>query len=103
MHFYIIHKCIHVYIVGTMNVVAGVEKLNAASNFYQLDDHSLSMQFVINDAASEDRAEMCFISDHYGRKRVRVSQANEIKEACKYLNIRTYTYVHLDVHTYVYT
>ena len=103
MYFHIIHKCIHVCIVGTTNVVAGAEKLNAASNFYRLDDHSLHMQFVINDAASDNRAEMCFISDHYVRRRVRVSQGNEINKACKYIHTYTYiyvcTYIHMCIHS----
>jgi len=47
--------------------------INALSGVDQLDNFSINIatvQYVINDEASGDRAEKCFISIHYGRRRL---------------------------------
>ena len=65
-----------------MNVIAQAENLNASSAIYQLSNCSLHMHRAINDAASDDRAEICSISND--RRRVAITQANETNKACKY-------------------
>ena len=82
-----------VTVADPMNVVTKVESLNAINSVHQLDNCSFEVATVnnycvINDTASDDRAERASIADYClynGRRPFLVFQANKTNKPCKYI------------------
>ena len=94
-HIYSVYLCMHVCIIGKMNLVIEAENLNTTSRTYQLDNCSLHMHCVIDDASSNDKEEPYSTSNYYlynGRRQVVVCQANETNKTRKYTHICIYTF-----------
>ena len=86
MHTVFIHGCI--FITDAMSVVTETESFNTVD---QLDNGSFevaTINCVINDTASNDKAERPSIGDyclHNGRRPFLVSQTSKTNKSCKYI------------------
>ena len=78
------------FITGTRKVITEAENLKAISSVHQLDNCSFevtTVHCVIDDAASDDRAERAAVGDYYlhnGRRSFVISQTNK---PCKYIYV----------------
>ena len=89
---YIMHYTYHLtcvlYNTGSMDV--NIEAVSALSNAHQLNNclvDNSTVECLINDGASDDRAVKCCISNHYhynGRRRIVVVEATAEDKQCAY-------------------
>ena len=89
--------CIIIFITGAVNVVAEAENLNTISSVHQSNNYSFevtTVRYIIDDAASDDRAERASIGGCYlynGRRSIIVSRNDKADKPCKY----NFTFVHI--------
>ena len=97
IHIRCLFICIIIFITGAVNVVAEAENLNTISSVHQSNNYSFEVtivHYIIDDAASDDRAERASIGNCYlynGRRSIIVSQSDKADKPCKY----NFTFVHI--------
>ena len=86
------------FITDAVNVVAEAENLNTISSVHQSNNYSFEVTtvhyIIIDDAASDDRAERASTGDCYlynGRRSIIVSHNDKADKPCKY----NFTFVHI--------
>ena len=81
-----------VYTPDTVDINIEAENLGALSSVFHLDynspvDNSNLQSRVVDDGASDDRAEKCYIScDYYYRKRYLALNSTAADKQCKYVH-----------------
>ena len=81
---------VYMYKTDNVDVNTEAENLTALSSVYQLDyssvDNSAIQCCVVQNVASDDRADKCSISDYYHhRKRYSVLHSTTTEKQCEYM------------------
>ena len=77
--------------IGSVDV--SIESVSVLSNAHQLNNclvDNSTLEYFINDGASDDRAAKCYISNHYhhnGRRRLVVVEAAATDNQCYCMNV----------------